>query len=182
MSGQLLWHGFGKRWIDNRHIWGDVKVGQWVLYAFVVIGDDRECSDLGSGAGGGRNRTESGFCAQLREVEWDAQLLEGGVRVFIEGPHRFGRVDRRAAANRYDPVWLELAHLFGALHDRLYRRVCFDTLKYANFHASLFEVVTYLVQKSKALHAAAADYDDGAFSVEGFQRFQCALAVIQVSW
>ena len=182
VGSQLLRHGLSQSRVDDGDVRGDVEVSQRVFDAFVVVGDDREGGDFGSGAGGGRNRAEFCFGAQFREVERDAQLLEGGVRVLIERPHRFCSVDWGAAADRDDPVRLELAHLLGALHDGLDRRVGLDALEQANFHAGLFQVVANFVQETKALHAAASDNHDGAFALQGFQRLQSAFSMIKISW
>lgn len=164
------------------NIRGDVEVCQRIFDSLLVVGDDRESSDLGSGTRSGWDCTEFCFGAQFREVKGDAQLLEGGVRIFIECPHCLCSIDWRTAADRNDPVRLEFAHFFSASHNGFDRWVCLDSFKQANLHAGLLEVVANLVKESKTFHAAAANNDDGTFAVQCFECFQSIFAMIKISW
>ncbi len=82
---QLGGHGLGQGRVDDGHVGGDIEVGQGVLDALLVVGDDGEGGDLGGGAGGGGDGAEPGLLAQLGEAEGGDQILKGGLRVLVEG-------------------------------------------------------------------------------------------------
>ena len=52
------------------------------------------------------------------------------------------------------------------LHHSLHRGIGLHVFKQAHFHAGLLQVAHYLVQKAEALHAAAANNDDGLFAFQ----------------
>ena len=120
MGRQLLGHFFRQIRVHNGHVRGDIKVGQRIFNALLVIGDDAEGGDFRGCAGGRRNGAEPGFCPQGGEIEGYRQLVEGGFRVFVESPHGFGRVDGGSAAHGHNPIRLELPHLFSAPHNGLH--------------------------------------------------------------
>ncbi|MPN02492.1 hypothetical protein SDC9_149708 [bioreactor metagenome] len=116
---QLLRHRLGKFGVYYRHVGRDVEIRQRVLDALRVVGDDGEGRNLRRRSRRRGDGAELRLLAQRREIEGDAEGLKGRVGVFIEGPHRLRRVDRRTAADGDDPVGLELAHHSRAPHDRL---------------------------------------------------------------
>ena len=96
-------------------------------------------------------------------------------------PHGLCRVDRRAAADGDDPVRLELAHGFCAAHDGFDGRIGFNAFEELNLHAGLAQISFYAIEKTKALHGAAANDDERPFASEGFERFQRAFSVIKIA-
>ena len=178
---QLLGHGLGQVGVHDGHVRGDLEVGDGVLDALLVIGDDGEGGHLGGSAGGGGDGAEVCLAAQRRDAEHLAHLLKGDVGVLVLDPHGLGGVDGGAAAHGDDPVGLKLQHGFGAAHDRLHRGIGLDALKQFHFHAGFFQVSHGTVQEAEPLHGAAAHTDHGFLAGEGFQRFQSALAVVQIT-
>ena len=51
----------------------------------------------------------------------------------------------------------------------------------ADAHARLAQVLFNAIQETEALHGAAADNNNRALALEGFERFQRAFAMIQVT-
>ena len=80
-----------------------------------------------------------------------------------------------------DPVGLKLQHSLGTAHDGLHGRIGFDALEQLHFHAGFLQVLHSTVQEAEALHRAAADTDHCLFAGEGLQRFQSALAMVQIT-
>ena len=181
VGSELGGHGLRQIRVHDGHIRGDVEVRQGILDALLIIGNNRERGDLGSGAGGGGNRAEPGLLAQRGEGEGGDEVLERGLRILIEDPHGLGCVDGAAAADGDDPVGLEFAHGLSALHHGLHRGIGLHALKQLHRHAGGLQIVADLVQKAKALHAAAADHDHGTAPLQLLQCIQGTLAVIQVS-
>ena len=134
MGNQLFGHGVGQFRVDDGHIGGDLKVGDGILDALVIVGDDGERRHFRSRAGRGGDSAEMSFAAQRRDAEYLAHILKGDVRVFVFDPHRFGSVDGGTAADGDDPVGLEFLHGGRALHDGFHRRVGFDALKQGYLH------------------------------------------------
>ena len=66
------------------------------------------------------------------------------------------------------------------LHDGLYGGIGLDAFKQLDFHAGFLQVADCPIQEAELLHGAAANTDDGLFALKGLQRFQSALAVVQV--
>ena len=131
--------------------------------------------------GGGGDGAEVCLAAQRRDAEHLAHLLKGDLRVLVLDPHGLGSVDGGAAAHGDDPVGLKLQHGFGAAHDCLHRGIGLDALKQFHFHAGFLQVSHGTVQEAETLHGAAAHTDHGFLAGEGFQRFQSALAVVQIT-
>ena len=156
VSAQLGGHGVGELGVNDGDIRGDVEVGQRVLDALGVVGDDGEGSDLGSGTGGGGNGAEVSLLTQLGEAERLDDVIEGLLGILIEDPHGLSGIDGRAAADGDNPVGLELAHGLGALHDRLDGRIGLDALEQFDLEAALFEVGLNVLQEPAATHRAAA--------------------------
>ena len=182
VCGELLGHGLRKRGIHDGHVWRDVEVSQRVLDALCIVRDDGECGHLGRRAGSGRDGAEVRLGAQRREVERDAEILEGGLRIFVERPHGLRRIDRGTAADGNDPVRLELAHCRRALHDRFDGRIGLNAFKHRDFHARFLQVVDDLVQEAETLHGAAADHDDRLLAPERLKRIKRVLAVVKIPW
>ena len=116
---QLLGHGLSQVGIDDGDVRGDLEVGDGVLDALLVIGDDGEGGHLGGGAGGGRDGAEVCLAAQRRDAEDLAHLLKGDLRVLVLDPHGLCGVNGGTAAHGDDPVRLELQHGLGTAHDGL---------------------------------------------------------------
>ena len=165
VSGQFLWHGFSQSRVNDCNVWSDIEVSQRIFNAFLVVGDNRESGYFGSGTGSRWDGAESSFFAKFWEVEWDAELFKGGVWIFIECPHCFCSIDWRTAADGYDPVRLEFTHHCSTFHNGVNRWVWFNAFKQSNFHACFFQIITYFVQEAKTFHAAAADNNNGTFSL-----------------
>ena len=161
---QLLGHGVDQLRIHDGDVRRNFKISDGVFDALLVIGDDRECSYFRSGAAGGRDCAEVRFRPQLRQAEDLAHIGKGGFRVFVFDPHGLGCIDGAAAAHGHDPVRLELLHDFRAVHDCFNRRIAFDAFNHLCFHAGFFQIRQRPVQKAAALHAAAADADNGPFA------------------
>ena len=178
---QLLGHGVHQFRIYDGDIRSNFKISDRIFNAFLVIGDDREGSNFRGGAAGGGNSAEVCFGAQLRQAEYLTHIRKSSFRVFVFDPHGFGRVDGAAAAHGHDPVRLEFLHDGRAFHNGLYRRVAFDAFNDFRFHTRFLQIGQGPVQKAAPLHAAAANTDDGPFAFQGFQGFQRALSVIQVT-
>ena len=174
-------HGLGQGGVDDGHVGGDVEVGQGVLDALGVVGDDGEGGDLGGGAGGGGDGAEPGLLAQLGEAEGGDQILEGGVGVLIEGPHCLGRVDGGAAAHGDDPVGLELPHDGRAVEHGLHRGVGLHVLNETGLDAGLLQIGQGFVHEAEPLHGAAAQHQHRPGALQGFQVLQRIGAVIDIS-
>ena len=181
VGAELGGHGVGELGVDDGDVRGDVEVGQRVLDALLVVGDDGERGDLGGGAGGGGDGAELGLGAELREGERYDGLLEGLLRVLVEQPHGLGRVDRGTAADADDPVGLEGLHGLGALHDRLDGRVGLDALEDLDLETGLLEVGLDVLQEAAATHGAAAGDDHGTGALEVLDLMTSALTEVQVA-
>ena len=181
MSYQLLGHGLGQIRVNDGHIRSDLKVGDGVLDALLVVGDDGESRHLGGGAGSRRNGAEVCFAAQRRDAEHFAHLFKGDVRVLVLDPHGLCGIDGGAAAHGNDPVRLKLQHGLGTAHDGLHRRIGFDALEQLHLHAGFLQIAHGAVQKTEPLHGAAADTDHCLFAGKGLQRFQRTFAVVQIA-
>ena len=109
--------------VDDRHLRHQLVVGERILHARLLVGDDGERRHLRARAGRGRDRDEVGLLAHLRERvdaladvhEAHRHVLEVALRVLVEDPHDLRGVHRRAAADRDDHVRLERGHELGAL-------------------------------------------------------------------
>ena len=181
VGDQLLGHGLGQIGIDDGDIGGDLKVSDGVLDALLIIGDDGEGGHLSGGAGGGRDGAEVGLAAERRNAEHLAHLLKGDLRVLVLDPHGLCGINGGAAAHGNDPVGLKLQHGLGTAHDGLHGRIGFDALEQLHFHAGFLQVLHGTIQEAETLHGAAADTDHCLFSGEGLQRFQSALAMVQIT-
>ena len=178
---QLLGHGLRQLRVNDGHVRGDLEVGDGVLDALFIVGDDGERRDLGGCAGGGGHRAEMRLFTQLGDAEDLAHILEGALGILILDPHGLRRVDGGAAADCHDPIRLELGHDLCALHNGLHGGVGLNALKELDLHAGLFQILLRAAEKAAALHGAAADADDRLFAFKGLERFQRALTVINVS-
>ena len=138
VGDELLGHRVGQLGVNDGDIGRDLKVGDGVLDALLVIGDDREGRDLGGRTGGGGDGAEVGLAAQRRDAEHLAHILKRDVGVLVLDPHGLGCIDGGAAADCDDPVGLELFHGGSTLHDRLHGRVGLDAFKQLYLHAGLF--------------------------------------------
>ena len=181
VGDQLLGHGLSQIGVHDGHVRGDLEVRDGVLDALLVVGDDGEGGHLGSSAGGGGNGAEVCLAAQRRDAEHLAHLLKGDLGVLVLDPHGLGCIDGRAAAHGDDPVGLKLQHGLGTAHDGLHGRIGFDALEQFHFHAGFLQVLHGTVQEAETLHGAAADTDHCLFASEGLQRFQSALAMVQIT-
>lgn len=181
MSDQLFGHGFRKIGIDDGHIGRNFEVRDGILDALCIIGDDGKRRHFGSRTRRRGNRAEMRLLSKGGDTEHFAHFFKRDVGIFVFDPHRFRGIDRRTAAHSDDPVGLELEHGLRAFHNRFDGRVGFDPLKQFNFHARFLQIGNGLVQKAEFLHGAAAHTDHRPFSTERLQRFQRALAVIEVS-
>ena len=181
VGNQLFGHGLSKIRVNDGHVRGDLEVCDGVLDALLVVGDDGEGGHLGGSAGGGGNGAEVCLAAQRRDAEHLAHLLKGDLGILVLDPHGLGCIDGRAAAHSDDPVGLKLQHGFGTAHDGLHGRIGFDALEQLHLHAGFLQVFHRTIQEAEALHGAAADTDHCLFAGEGLQRFQSALAMIQIT-
>ena len=178
---QLGGHGLGQGRVDDGHVGGDIEVGQGVLDALLVVGDDGESGDLGGGARGGGDGAEPGLLAQLREAEGGDQILKGGLRVLVEGPHGLGRVDGRATAHGDDPIGFKLPHDCRAAHHGFHRGIGLYVLDQAGLNAGLLQIAQGLVHKAELLHGAAAQHQHRTGALQILQIFQRIGAMIDVS-
>lgn len=181
VGAQLGGHGVGELGVNDGDIRGDVEVCQRVLDALLVVGDDGECGDLGSGAGRRGDGAELGLGAELREGEGHDGLLEGLLGILVEQPHGLSGVDGRAAADADDPVGLEVLHGLGTLHDGVNGRIGLDALEDLYLEAGLLEVRFDVLQETAAAHRAAAGDDHGAGALEVLHLMTSALTKIQVA-
>ena len=181
VGAQLGGHGVGELGVDDGDIGGDVEVGQRVLDALLVVGDDGERGDLGGGAGGGGDGAEAGLLTQLREAERHDGLLEGLLRILIEQPHGLGGIDGRATADGDDPIGAELGHGLGATLDGLHGRIGLDALEDLDLEAGLFQIGLDILQKAATAHGAAAGHDHGAGALEVLHLVASALTEEQVA-
>ena len=181
VRAELLGHGVGELGVDNGDIGRDVEVGQRVLDAVLVIGDDREGGYLGSGARSGANGAEVGLLTQLGEGERLDDVVELLIGILVEHPHGLCGVDRRAAADSNDPVGAKLLHGLGALLHGLDRRVRLDTLEQLDLEASVLQVLLDILQEAAAAHAVAAGDDDGLLALEVLHLVASALTKVQVT-
>ena len=181
VSHQLGRHGLGQGRIDDGHVRGDVEVCQRVLDALFIIGDDGEGGHFRSGAGGGGDGAELGLLAQLREIEGGNEILERGLGILIERPHRLGCVDGGTAAHGDDPIGLELAHYGGAVHNGLHGGIGLHVLDELGLNAGFLQISQGLVHKAKALHGAAAQNEDSLLSFQVLEVFQRIGAVINIA-
>ena len=181
VSAQLGGHGVGELGVDDGDIRGDVEVGQRVLDALGVVGNDGERGDLGSGAGGRGDGAEMSLLTQLREAERLDDVIEGLLGILVEDPHGLSGIDGRAAADGDNPVGLELAHGLGALHDRLDGRIGLDALEQLDLETAFLKVVLDVLQEPAAAHRAAARNDDGLLALEVLHLVASALTKVQIA-
>ena len=181
VSAQLGGHGVGELGVDDGDIRGDVEVGQRVLDALGVVGNDGEGSDLGSGAGGRGDGAEMSLLTQLGEAERLDDVIEGLLGILVEDPHGLSSIDGRAAADSNDPVGLEVPHSGCALHDGLDGGIGLDALEKLNLHAGLFEVGLNILQEPAAAHRAAARNDDGLLALEVLHLVASSLTKVQIA-
>ena len=181
MGRQLRGHLLGQVRVHNGDIRCDVEVRQRILDTLRIVGNNSESGDLGGSAGRGRNGAELRLRAQRREAERGDQVLKGDLGIFIKRPHGLRSIDGRTTAHGNDPVRLKLTHGRRTAHHSLNRGVRLHVFKQAHFHAGLLQVALYLVQKAEALHAAAANNDDGLFAFQVGQLRDRALAMIQIT-
>ena len=101
----------GEHRVDDRHVGHQRVVDQRLLA--LTDGDDGGRGHLGAGAGRRGDRDQPHGVRVLREVghplarveERQGQLVEALLWVLVEQPHRLGRVEDRAAADRDHGVW-----------------------------------------------------------------------------
>ena len=104
--------------VHDGHLGHELIVGQRVLDAGVLIGDDREGRDLAAGARRGGDGDEVRLFAHAGEgvgaladvAEAHGHVQEVRVRMLVEHPHDLGRVHGAAAADGDDAVGLEGGH------------------------------------------------------------------------
>ena len=181
VGAQLGGHGVGELGVNDGDSRGDVEICQRVLDALLVVGDDGECGDLGSGAGRRGDGAELGLGAELREGEGHDGLLEGLLGILVEQPHGLSGVDGRAAADADDPIGLEGLHGLGALHDRLDGRVGLDALEDLDLETGLLEVGLDVLQEAAAAHGAAAGDDHRLGALEVLDLVAGTLTEVQVA-
>jgi len=181
VGNQLLRHGLGQIRIHDGDIRGDFKIGNRVLDTLLIVGDDGKRGHFGSRTGSGRNRAEMGLFAELGQTEHLAHILKGGLGILILDPHGLCGIDRRTAAHGNNPVRLKFLHGRRTAHNGFDGRIGLNAFKELDFHAGFLQVRNSFVQKSEALHRTAANADHRTFAFKGFQRFQRAFAVIQIS-
>ena len=136
-AGQPLGGGHVEVGVDDGHVGHQLIVGQRVLDAGVLIGDDGEGGHLTAGTGRGGNGDEIGLFAHLREGvgaladihEAHGHIHKVDLGVFIHHPHDLTGVHGRAAAQRNDAVGLEGRHLRGALLGAGQRRVGLNVIE-----------------------------------------------------
>ena len=181
VSAKLSRHGVGELGVDDGDIRGDVEVGQRVLDALGVVGDDGEGGNLGSGTGGRGDGAEVSLLTQLGEAERLDDVIEGLLGILVEDPHGLSGIDGRAAADGDNPVRLELAHGLGALHDRLDGRIGLDALEQLDLEAAFLKVGLNVLQEPAAAHRAAARNDDGLLALEVLHLVASALTKVQIA-
>ena len=138
VSHLLCRKGGNQHGIQDGNVRCDLKVCQRILDSLGVICDNGESSYLCGSSGCGGNGAEMRFRAQLREVKGNDQILEGGIRMLVKGPHCLGSINGGAAADGYDPVGLEFLHGLCAAHYGLYGRIRLNAFKESHFHAGFF--------------------------------------------
>ena len=172
IGGYACRYGHGKRRIDNRNGRGQRVVGNRIF--FVAVADDGKRSHFGACARCGRDADEFGFPAQFGEAEraftdvheFLHQVFKIDLRLLVEEPHGFGRVHRRAAAQRNNGVGLEAAHQIRAFIDGLDARIGFDIGKQLDGHFvfALVELVGDFIDKAQINHRTVC-HDHDFFAV-----------------
>ena len=181
VCNQLLRHSFSQVGINDCNIRSDLEVSDRVFDTVVVISDDGERGDLGSGTGGGRNSAEVCFLSQLGNAEYLAHILKGTFRILVLDPHSLRSVDRRTAAHSHDPVRIELKHLLSAVHNGSNRRIRLNAVNDHYFKSGFLQVSLGSVEESETLHRATADYDNCLFALERLQILKRTLSMIDIS-
>ena len=181
VRNELLGHRLGEVRIDDRDVGRDLEVCNRVFDTLLVVGDDGERRDFRRRAARGGDGAELRLLSQFGDAEHLAHILKGDVGILVLDPHCLCGVDGRTAAHGDDPVGTEIEHRLRALHDRFDGGIGFDALEELYFHACLFEVGDRLIEEAEFLHRAAADADDRLLTFQRFERFERALAVIEVS-
>ena len=138
MGYQLYRHCFSQFRVYDCNIRCDFKISQRILNTFFVICDNWECRNFRCCTGCRRYCTEMCFFTKLRHTEYLAHFFKCNVRIFIFYPHCLCCINRRTAANRYNPVRSVFFHNLSTLHDSVYWRVGFDALKQFYFHSCFF--------------------------------------------
>ena len=168
VSNLFLRKSFYQFRINDCNIWCDIKVCQRIFDSCIVICDYGECCYFCCSSWCRWDGCKFCFLTKFRETEWCDNILECFIRILIEYPHSFSRIDWRSTAHCYDPVRLEFLHYFCALHNSLYRRIRFYTFDQFDFHSAFFQVVHCFVQESLTFHRSAADYEDSFFTFQIF--------------
>ena len=138
--------------IYNCNVRCNIKIGKWVFYSGLIVGNNGECC--------WRNCSKFCFCSQFREVERNTEIFKCNIRIFIECPHCFCSINRWSATHSYDPVRLELLHNCCTFHNGLNRWIWLNTFKKLYFHSCFFQIVLSSVEESLTLHGTSSDNQD----------------------
>ena len=172
VGGYAGGNGHGKCGIDDGDGRGQRVVGDGVF--FVAVADDGKRRDFGACARCGGDADEFGFAAQFGEAEgafadvheFLDEVFKIDLGLFVEEPHGFCRVHRRAAAQRDDGVGLEAAHQIRAFIDGLDARIGFDIGEKLDgyFVFALVELVGHFIDEAQIDHRTVG-YNHDFFAV-----------------
>ena len=183
VSSELGRHGERNIQVKNGQVRRQVEIGQGILDARTIVRNHREGSDFRSGAGGGRNGHENGLLPERRQREGFLHIVEGQLRMFIENPHGFGRINRRAAADGYNHIRLEFTHSFGTFPDGLDGGIRRNAFHNAGFHAVILQYLFCFLQETAPTHGMAAGADEGSLmALQHSQFLNGTITCIDISW
>ncbi len=142
MRYQLGRHCLCKVWVNNCHIRRNLEISNWIFNPFLIICNNRKCSNFRCSSRCRRDCTKMCLCTEFRKAKHLAHILKSSLRIFVFNPHCFCCVNRGTASHCH--------------------------FKKFNFHASFFQVSCRFVQKTVSLHGTAADTNNSSFSLKSF--------------
>ena len=121
-GGQAAGRGHMEVRVDDGHLGQQLVIGQGILDARALIGDNGEGRYLAARAGGGGDGDEVGLFAHpgegvhaLADIhEAHGHIHKVALGMLVHHPHDLGRVHGAAAAQGDDAVGREIGHLLGA--------------------------------------------------------------------
>ena len=168
--------------IDNSHIGKQLVICKRILHAGLLVGDNREGSDFGSGTRGGGDCNEIRLFTHLGEGvnsladidESHRHIHKVGFRMLVKNPHYLCGVHCGAAAESNNGIGLESTHLCGALGRIGKGRIGLDVKEGCMLNAHFVELVGYrlgvavLIQEGIRYNKRLLCAPDGFEFVEGY--------------
>ena len=103
--------------------------------------------------------------------------------MFIENPHGFGRINRRAAADGYNHIRLEFTHSFGTFPDGFDGGIRRNAFHNAGFQAIILQYLFCFLQETAPTHGMAAGADEGSLmALQHSQFLNGTITCIDISW